>query len=58
MTPKWYYANHVNSLVAGDFDGDGIDDVISKYNYTDGKVQLHFFKSLSSRFQSWSGWTM
>ncbi|MDR0883636.1 MAG: Ig-like domain-containing protein [Oscillospiraceae bacterium] len=49
-----YHANQVTGrIVAGDFNGDGKDDVAAMYDYGEGTAKMHIFMSTGSAFQPW-----
>ena len=49
-------ASHVTGrFVAGDFNGDGKDDIATMYDYTDGS-EIHVFLSTGSSFKGWQSW--
>ena len=51
-----YYASCTSGRVAaGDFDGDGKDDVAVMYDYSTGS-EIHVFLSTGSSFKSWQSW--
>lgn len=61
----WWEANEVNAFdaarasgrfVAGDFNGDGLDDIAVMYEYSDQDASLFVFLSTGSRFLTWSNW--
>lgn len=48
---KGYDANKVTGrMVAGDFNGDGKDDVAAMYDYGNGESRIHVFKSTGKSF--------
>mgnify|MGYP002566797125 FL=1 len=48
-TAGYYYANQVTGrMVAGDFNGDGKDDIAAMYDYGDNKAQLHYLLTNST----------
>ena len=54
-TAGYYYANQVTGrMVAGDFNGDGKDDIAAMYDYGDNKAQIHYLltNSTGSGFDS------
>jgi murein DD-endopeptidase MepM/ murein hydrolase activator NlpD len=56
--PGWYNANNVGDrIVAGDFNGDGKDDIAIMYGYDDGRTMIHVFistgTSFNMPFQNW-----
>jgi len=58
-----YYANRVTGrLVAGDFNGDGKDDIAAMYDYGNGKTAIHVFLSTGSSFnysnQGYGWWSV
>ncbi len=51
-----YKSSHVTGrFVAGDFNGDGKDDIATMYDYTDGS-EIHVFLSTGSSFKGWQSW--
>lgn len=46
----------INRVVAGDFNGDGKDDVAMMYDYENNKPQTHVFLSTGTSFQDWRSW--
>lgn len=52
-----YNANSVNGRVmAGDFNGDGKDDIAAIYDYGDSKTAIHIWKSNGSGFDETQTW--
>jgi len=52
-----YLAENVTGrMVAGDFNGDGKDDIATMYDYGEGRMSLHVFSSTGSSFSTWSPW--
>lgn len=48
-----YFPLRTSGFVAGDINGDGKDDIISKYNYVKGTTHLLYFRSTGSSFMNW-----
>lgn len=52
-----YNASRVaERMVAGDFNGDGRDDIACMYDCLNGTMQLHVFKSAATKFDGYSAW--
>ena len=43
-------------FTVGDFNGNGVDDIATMYNYGNGKMQLHVFASTGTAFNNWTSW--
>lgn len=57
MNPRYYNCDNVlDRFEVADFNGDGKDDVATMYNYGNGTMQLHVFKSTGSSLNNWSTW--
>ena len=57
MQEGWYHAASVSGrVVAGDFNGDGLCDIATMYDYGNGRTQWHVFLSTGSSFKSWQNW--
>ncbi len=52
-TAGTYFPLRTSGFVAGDINGDGKDDIISKYNYVKGTTHLLYFRSTGSNFANW-----
>ena|GEM_PF-2005733 len=53
-----YDATNVNGrVVAGDFNGDGKDDIATIFDYGNGTAQIHVWTSTGVAFSGWTGWT-
>ena len=48
--------NVTGRVVAGDFNGDGKDDIATIYDYYNNTMQIHVFVSTGSGFKSWASW--
>lgn len=56
-TDDWYSAeNACDRVTAGDFNGDGKDDIAAMYYYDSGYVKIHIFLSTGSSFKPWQAW--
>ena len=52
-----YSVNCVNGrMTAGDFNGDGKDDIATMYDYGDSKCEMHVFLSNGKKFEGWYDW--
>lgn len=48
-----YDPSRTSGFVAGDINGDGNSDIISKYNYANGPTHLLYFRSNGTEFLTW-----
>ncbi|AEI32620.1 integrin-like repeat-containing cell wall-associated hydrolase [Clostridium acetobutylicum DSM 1731] len=57
-TPSGYTASRITGAVAGDFNGDGKDDIATMYDYGNSETRIHVFTSTGSSFNysGPSGW--
>ena len=57
-THEWYFdcARALDRVVAGDFNGDGKDDIAVMYDHGNGTAKLHVWLSTGSSFKPWSVW--
>lgn len=53
---KYTGSKIVGRVTAGDFNGDGYDDVAMMYDYGDNLPKIHVFLSTGSSFSNWTTW--
>ena len=46
----------IDRIAAGDFNGDGLDDIAAVYEYSKYNMSIHVFLSTGSKFQNWQTW--
>ena len=46
----------IDRISAGDFNGDGLDDIAVMYGYTKYRTEIHVFLSTGTVFQGWQTW--
>lgn len=58
LTPGYYRADSITGrMVAGDFNGDGLDDIAARYDYLDGSMKNQVFRSLGNSFAKYQNWS-
>ena len=57
LNENWYGCmNSAGRVTAGDFNGDGMDDVAIMYEYDGHNSQIHVFPSTGKSFDEWQIW--